>query len=69
MADVMPNYRVEIQKLVSQIANLRATLERQTLENMELEDRVARNNINIEATIVAITEAEDKLKMLRSAHG
>ena len=69
MADVMPNYHVEKQRLVSQLANLRATIERQRLENMELEDRIARNNENIEATEKAVQESEAKLQGLRATYG
>lgn len=69
MADVMPNYHVEKQRLVSQLANLRATTERQRLENMELEDRIARNNENIEATEKAVQESEAKLQGLRATYG
>lgn len=69
MADVMPNYGVEKQRLVSQLANLRATTERQRLENMELEDRIARNNENIEATEKAVQESEAKLQGLRATYG
>ena len=69
MADVMPNYHVEKQRLVSQLANLRATSERQRLENMELEDRIARNNENIEATEKAVQESEAKLQGLRATYG
>ena len=65
----MPNYGVEKQRLVSQLANLRATTERQRLENMELEDRIARNNENIEATEKAVQESEAKLQGLRATYG
>jgi len=47
MADVVANYRVEIQKLRMQIANQTATVERQRFEIFEMEDRIDRAKTNI----------------------
>ncbi len=65
----MPNYHVEQQRLKSQVASLRATIERQVLEVMEMEDRIARSRENIEASRVAIDEAEGRLVALIETHG
>lgn len=69
MSDVMPNYEVEKQRLRSQIATLRANIERQRLEIMELEDRKSRALENIEATEKAIKEYEKQLRGLEETHG
>ena len=69
MADSMPNYHVEQQRLKSQIASLNATVERQVLEVMEMEDRIERSKENIEASRVAIAEAEGRLVGLIETHG
>ena len=61
MADKMPNYPVERQRLVMELANMNATVERQRLENMELADRMERNDVNITATAEKIKEHEQKL--------
>ena len=68
MADVMPNYGVEIQRLKMQIAAQHATVERQRLENLEMDDRQQRNNENIEAAFRAIEDLEGKLESLQETH-
>ena len=62
MADKMGNYNVERQRIISSIAGLLANVERQRLEILELDDRRARNEENIEATLKSIEELETKLK-------
>lgn len=69
MADVTPNWKVEIQRLKMQIAAQRSTIERQRLENMELEDRISRNNENLGAAEKAITELVERLGQLEAEHG
>lgn len=69
MADVMPDYRVEIQRVRSEIASLTATLERQRLEIMEMESRRARTLENIAASEAAIQEREATLAGLVEEHG
>ena len=62
MDDKEPNYMVEKQRLVSSIAGLRANVERQRLEILELDDRKAKNEENIQATLTSIDECEVKLE-------
>jgi protein subunit release factor B len=69
MADVMPNYQVECQRIRTQIASLKANIERQKLEIMEMEDRKRTSLENIEATKKAISEYKVQLKELEEAHG
>jgi len=69
MADVLPNYQVEMQRLRMQIAELRANMERQKLEIMEMEDRKSRLEENIQASINSIGEYEAQLVSLQETHG
>lgn len=69
MADRTPNYHTEQQRLRMGIANFRATIERQILEILEMEDRKAANEENILATKEAITKVERALAALEKEHG
>ena len=69
MADVMPDYAYEQQKLIHQLAGLRLNLERDTLEIMELRGRIKRAETNVVATRSAISDLEIVLKGLRKEHG
>lgn len=69
MADVGPDYRVEQQRLRSQVAQLRANLERFRLDLIEFESRELQTQGNIEATEAAIIEHDGKLTSLIEAHG
>ncbi len=69
MADVMPNYQVEIQRLRSQVLDQKATIQKQVLSILEMTDRKARILENIAATKVAIIDYTEKLQMLEKAHG
>jgi len=68
MSDVMPNYKVETQKLKSQISAQIANIDRQTLEIMEIEDRKHRLEENIVAAKKAITEMELNKKQIEETH-
>ena len=50
MGDVMPNYLVEQQRLISSIAAQRAAIERSKLDILELADRKARSLVAIAAS-------------------
>lgn len=67
--DSVPNYAVELQRLRAQMAAQQATIERQLLENMELQDRVQRNDTNIEASRKALVELQNRYDDLDKAHG
>ena len=69
MADVVPNYHVEQQRLLAQIYTLRSTYQRQKLEVMEMADRKERLEVNMAATKSGIAEARGKLDDLIKTHG
>ncbi len=69
MADVMPNYQVEIQRLRSQVLDQKASIQKQVLSILEMTDRKKRILENIAATKRAIVEYTEKLKSLEEAHG
>lgn len=64
MADLKPNPAYVRQKTVSSIAALRATVERQKLELLEIEERKTRNEENISASLEAIERLEGELEKL-----
>jgi hypothetical protein len=69
MADSMPNYQVEIQRLRSQILDQKATIQKQVLSILEMTDRKTRLLENIAATKKAIIDYTEKLRVLEEAHG
>lgn len=69
MPDVTPNYRVEIQRIKSNIAAQQANIERQRLEILEMVDRKGRHEENILAAQRAIADLEQQLAQLSQAHG
>ena len=69
MADVMPNYQVEIQRLRSQILDQQATIQKQILAILEMTDRKMRLLENISATKKSIVDYNKKLEELQKNHG
>jgi len=69
MGDLMPDYHVEQQKMIVQVASLKANKERAKLELMEVESRKKQIHINLKAADVGIKEAEEKLFSLEKEHG
>ena len=69
MADKLPNYFVEQQRIKTEIANQRSTIARQYLEIMEMSDRKSRILENIEAAQAVIDDREQKLQGLINEHG
>jgi hypothetical protein len=69
MADVMPNYQVEIQRLRSQILDQQATIQKQILSILEMTDRKTRLLENISATKKSIVNYKQKLSELEKSHG
>lgn len=69
MADAVPNYFVEQQRLKTQISAQRHNIERQRLDIMEMADRARRHLENIAASEKAIGEMEVSLQQLQEAHG
>ena len=69
MADVMPNYQVEIQRLRSQILDLQTTIQKQVLSILEMKDRKMKLLENIVATKKAVLDYQEKLKGLEATHG
>jgi uncharacterized protein YeeX (DUF496 family) len=69
MADVMPNYQVEIQRLRSQVLDQKASIQKQVLSILEMTDRKVRILENIAATKKAIIDYTEKLQVLEKTHG
>lgn len=69
MADVMPDFDVEQQKLVVQIMTLQANQARSKLEIMQLDSRRVGALETIEATKMAIGDCEERLRGLEETHG
>ena len=69
MADAIPNYKVEQQRLKMRIAEQHSNIERQTLDIMEMADRKLRHEENIEAAHRAIAQYQSDLSALENAHG
>lgn len=69
MADSMPNYQVEIQRLRAQISDQKSTIQKQVLSILEMTDRKTRLLENILATKKSIIDYTEKLRVLEEAHG
>ena len=69
MADVMPNYYVEQQKVRSHIADLEHRIVRYKLDVMEASEKKRSAVLNIKQTLKAIADFESKLKGLEKEHG
>ena len=69
MADVMPDYHLEIQKLRMGIASLQHNIERYKLDIMEVASRKKKAFDNLAATTAAIEEHEKRLAGLIETHG
>ncbi len=69
MADVMPDYQLESQRLRATIAQLLWNIEKGKLEILEVANRKKRAIENIAATEKAIKEMKEKLKGLIKTHG
>jgi hypothetical protein len=69
MADAMPNYQVEIQRLRAQISDQKSTIQKQVLSILEMTDRKTKLLENIAATKKAIIDYTEKLRVLEEAHG
>ena len=69
MADSMPNYQVEIQRLRSQILDQQATIQKQVLNILEMTERKTKLLENIQATKKSIVDYQGKLDSLEKAHG
>ncbi len=62
MADIVGNPALGRQRIVMDIAKLTANVERQRLEQLEMEERQANNEVNIAQSLKTIVEYEAKLK-------
>ncbi len=69
MADVMPDYNYEIQKLKVQLKGLEHNMEKYKLELIEMEGRKIKALDNIEATERAMRETQETLDGLVKTHG
>lgn len=69
MADVMPDYMVEQQKLRADIATLESTIQKQLLSIMQADAQRMKYVENIEASKEAIKERKKQLAGLEKEHG
>ena len=69
MADVMPDYRLEIVKIKAGIAALTSNLQNYRREIVEQESRKGAARANIAATKKAISEQQATLASLIKTHG
>lgn len=67
MADVKPNYSLEIQCLELELSQLQHNVKSQKYRVAQMDDEVSRINANIEATQTAIAALSDKIKSLKGA--
>ena len=64
MADVTPNYSLEVQGLQLEMAQLTLNIQSQNFRIAQTQDEVTRIETNIEATKVAIASLQDKITSL-----
>ena len=69
MADVMPNYFVEMQRLKTQIVAQELAIQKNILDIMEMEDRKRRHLDAINAAQAAIEKMKFDLGKMEEAHG
>lgn len=67
MADVTPNYSLEIQRLELEKSQLELNVRSQQYRIAETQDEVRRININIVATQTAVAALEEKIQQLKGA--
>ena len=65
MADVIPNYSLEIQCLELEQAQLQLNVQSQLYRIAQSQDEQARINVNIDATKVALDELFKKITLLK----
>lgn len=65
MADVTPNYTLEIQGLELELSQFKHTIKSQEFRIAQMADEEGRIQANIEATRTAITLLADKIKTLK----
>ena len=65
MADVTPNYSLEIQCLELEQAQLQLNVQSQLYRIAQSQDEQARINVNIDATKVALDELFKKITLLK----
>ena len=67
MADITPNYSLEIQGLELEMAQLTLNVQSQQYRIAQTHDEVARINANIAATKLSITALAEKINSLKKA--
>lgn len=65
MADVTPNYSLEIQCMELEQAQLQLNVQSQKYRIAQMQDESTRITANIEATKVALLALDDKIKSLK----
>jgi len=69
MSDVMPDYHVETQRLLVQVAGLEHNMMKYKLDIMEMESRKANTLKNMAATKTALEKTKAQIDSLIEAHG
>lgn len=69
MADVKPNYKIEIKRIQLQIKQQEANIERGELDILEMADKVSRSLTGIEAARRSIEDYTTTLRQLEAEHG
>ncbi len=69
MADLGPNIAIGRQRIKMDIAKLWANVERQRLEQLEMDERRIKNEENIARSLETIVEYETKLQEFDAAQG
>ena len=67
MADVKPNYSLEIQCMELEQAQLKLNIQAQQYRVAQSEDEIRRIATNIEATHAALAALEDRISSLKGA--
>ena len=67
MADVTPNYSLEIQCMELERAQLQLNIQSQEYRIAQMQDESNRITTNIEATKVALLALDDKIKSLKGS--
>jgi len=69
MADIVPNRKIEAQKLKMQVATQKANIERDKYELLTFEEKMEKCKINIGLAEKVITELNNKIRGLEQAGG
>lgn len=66
MADVTPNYSLEVQGLELERSQLDLNIKSQTYRVAQAQDEIRRINLNISATLIAIESLDEKINSMKA---